>query len=728
MLGNKGNHAMLDRRSLLTAAALAALAARAGAAPLAGAGAVPMTARLQPVTDDYFGTKVTDDYRWMENPDDPDWLPFLKSQNAFTRARLDAIPGRAALGQRISALTGDAAVTRKVDSAGDQLFYEQRPAGADNFKLFVRTRGGAPRVLIDPTAMKDGAAHVSLDWWEPSHDGALIAYGLSPAGSEASVLHVMEVATGRQFPEAIPFTDFGIVSWLPDGSGFFYLALTGKRGTSGYYQNSETRLHRIGSNVARDPVVFRRGLYKAIPVEPVQIPVIAAVQGTDRVLAILADVRPERAMWSASLADLLAGKPDWRPVAGFGDLVVAIANQGDDLYLLSNRGNDRGRVVVTSLARPDFAAARQVVAEGPTVLEDLSGAHDGVYVTIMDGGVQRLGRIAGGAMAPIPLPFEGAISGAFTNPLKDGAYLLMAGWLNPSGIWFADGRTVTDTGITPKPPIDTSPYETRRGFAAAKDGAQIPYTLIARKGWAANGANPVLATGYGAYQYSSTPRFSPALLPFLDAGGVFVNANVRGGGEYGRPWHKAGQKATKVNTWRDLIAVCEKLVADKVTAPAHLAIQGTSAGGITVGMAMAERPDLFAAVIDDVGWTNPIRYSAEQNVADIDEWGPAVDAASWRIMYAMDAYNHLKAGTRYPAVLAITGATDPRVAPWHITKFAAKLQAIAAKMPDPNPVLLRIDFDAGHGIGSTRSQRDALAADIYSFVLWRTGAKGWAPV
>ncbi len=714
---------MIDRRTLLLATGAAALAARTQAAEFRMTDR--MTARLTPTVDDYFGTRVTDNYRWMEDPKDKDWLPFLKSQNSATRSVLDAIPGRAGLGRRISALTGDAAATSHVRPAGDLLFYEQRPAGADNFKLFVRDAAGAVRVLVDPTAMRDGDAHVSLDWWEPSDDGRHIAYGLSPAGSEASVLHVMEVATGAVLSERIPFTDFGSVAWLPDGSGFFYLQLTGKRGTPEYYLDSVTKLHRLGADIAGDTIVLKRGLYADIPMEPVQIPMVATVDGSDRVLAIVADIRQEKAMWSAALADLVAGKPQWRRIAGFDDLVVSVANQGDRLYLLSNKGADRGRVLLTSLAKPDLASAKLVVPEGATVLEGLDGARDAVYVKIMDGGVQHLGRLVGETLTMIALPFEGAIGGVSIDPRRDGAYMTLVGWLHPSGVWRveADGR-VADTGITPKPPIDTSAYAATRGLATAKDGTKIPYTLVARKGWKASGANPVLATAYGAYQLSSTPRFSPGLLPFLDLGGIYVVANVRGGGEYGRPWHKAGQKATKANTWRDLVAVCEQLVHDKVTSPAHLAIQGTSAGGITMGMAMAERPDLFAAVVDDVGWTNPIRYTAEQNVSDIDEWGPAVDAKSWQIMYDMDAYHHIRDGVRYPAVLCITGATDPRVAPWHVTKMAAKLQAATRS---GNPILLRIDFDAGHGVGSTRSQRDALMADIHSFVLWRAGVKGWAP-
>ncbi|MGL4541008.1 MAG: prolyl oligopeptidase family serine peptidase, partial [Polymorphobacter sp.] len=322
-------------------------------------------------------------------------------------------------------------------------------------------------------------------------------------------------------------------------------------------------------------------------------------------------------------------------------------------------------------------------------------------------------------------PFEGTVGGVFTSASRDGAHVLLSGWLQPSGIWQVDaGGQVRDTGINPRPPIDTTPYATRHGFATAMDGVQIPYTLIYRTGLQASGVNPTLVTGYGAYQSSATPYFSPTLLPFLDAGGVYCNANVRGGGEYGRQWHLAGKKATKANTWRDLIAVCETLIADKVTNPRQLAITGTSAGGITVGRAMTERPELFAAVVSNVGWTNPIRYSAEQNVSDIEEWGPIADAQSFEIMYAMDAYQAIRPGTPYPAVLAITGATDPRVAPWHVAKFAARLQAATSSR---NPVLLRVDFDAGHGMGSTRRQSDALAADIYAFVLWRTGVAGFQP-
>nr|WP_047165480.1 prolyl oligopeptidase family serine peptidase [Sphingomonas sp. Y57] len=715
----------IDRRTMLAAGG--ATLALAGSAPASAARApAAPKARVEPVIDDYYGTKVTDDYRWMENPKDADWLPYLRGQNAHTRALLDALPGRAALARRITALSGDAALTSKVAPAGDLIFYEQRPAGADNYKLLVRGADGAVRVLIDPTTMKLGDAHMSLDWWEPSFDGSHLVYGLSASGSEASTLHVMKVADGTVLPEQIENTDYGVTGWLPDGSGFFYIAFVNQRGTPQFYLNGECRLHRLGTDPKTDPVILRRSLHADIPMEELQIPYVLTSENSEIAIIGVGDVRPEAALWSVRLADLLAGKPGFVRIAGFDDIVTSAAMSGDDLYLLSNRDAIRGRVLLTSAAKPDLAAAREVMPQGETVIEKLDAARDGVFVRIMDGGLQRLVRLTDGTATAITLPFDGSISGVFTSTSRDGAYLNLAGWLQPSGIWQVDaaGKAV-DTGITPRPPIDTRPYEARRGFATAKDGVKIPYTVLSRRGLPANGANPTLVTGYGAYQFALTPRFSAGLLAFLDAGGAYCYANVRGGGEYGREWHKAGQKETKPNSWRDLISVCETLIADGVTSPKQLAITGTSAGGITVGRAMTERPDLFAAVISNVGWSNPIRYTAEQNVSDIDEWGPMVDARSFRIMYDMDSYQAVKNATPYPAVLCVTGATDPRVAPWHVAKFAARLQAATSS---DNPVLLRVDFDAGHGVGSTRTQGDALAADMYSFVLWRTGAKGFQPV
>ena len=315
------------------------------------------------------------------------------------------------------------------------------------------------------------------------------------------------------------------------------------------------------------------------------------------------------------------------------------------------------------------------------------------------------------------------ISTVFANPDEDGVLISLTGWLASAGIYSVNpAGKVADTGLTPKPPIDVRPYEAKRFFATAKDGVKIPYSLIYKKGLKLDGQTPAWISAYGSYGSAAyTPSFAGKTLALIDAGFIVGYANVRGGGEYGREWHKAGQLANKPNTWRDLIAVCEDMVAKKYTSPSRLAIGGRSAGGITVGRALTERPDLFAAVIDGVGWSNPLRYVVEQNgYGEEPEWGAINDPAGYKALKSIDSYQAVKDGTRYPAVLLTTGVKDPRVAPFHVAKMTARLQAASTS---GKPILLRVDYDAGHGIGSTRAQQDREAADSYAFLVWQTKGK-----
>jgi prolyl oligopeptidase len=329
-----------------------------------------------------------------------------------------------------------------------------------------------------------------------------------------------------------------------------------------------------------------------------------------------------------------------------------------------------------------------------------------------------------GRVTDIALPFDGSISAIFASAGEKGVLISLSGWLTPAGIWSIDtGGSVVNTGITPKPRLDVSTYETKRLFATAKDGTRIPYSLIYRKGLTLDGQTPAWISAYGSYGISPyTPTFAGRTLALIDAGAIVGYANVRGGGEFGREWHKAGQLSNKPNTWLDLIAVCEDLCTGKYTSPQHLAIGGRSAGGITVGRAMTERPDLFAAVVDGVGWSNPLRYVAEQNgYGEEPEWGAISELAGYRALKSIDSYQAVRDGTRYPAVLLTTGVTDPRVAPFHVAKMAARLQAATNS---GKPILLRVDFGAGHGMGSTRAQQDEEAADTYAFLLWQLRGEG----
>jgi prolyl oligopeptidase len=681
-------------------------------------------ARIEVAKDTYFGETLSDPYRWMENAKDPDWLPYLKAQNAHTRAIVDALPDRAALLKRIQQLSGDTVVTSRVQRAGAKTFIQQRPLGADNFKLFVREGSTTDRVLVDPTKLSSEKSHMSLDWWRASPDGRYVVYGLSKDGSEDSLLHILTVADGKDLPETIANTEGANPQWLDDASGFFYSQLTNAVATPERYLDAQARFHKLGTDPKADPILMKRGLVAGVDYDKIQIPSIHTSPGSRYAILQLSDVRPEGRWFVAPLADAVANKAKWVSFAGFDDEVTDLELDGNDLYLLVNKGTPRGRIVKTSAAAPSIANGTVVVPQHATlVIENTARAKDGIYLTIMDGGISRLQRLGhDGKVVDIALPFDGTIGGVFAEPNADGVLMSFQGWLTPQGVWSVDAAGhLADTGITPKPNIDVSAYEAKRYFATAKDGVKIPYTLIYKKGMKQDGANPTWISAYGSYGIAAyTPTFAGRTLALVDQGAIVGYANVRGGGEYGRDWHKAGQLTNKPNTWRDLIAVCEELIAKKYTSAKHLAIGGRSAGGITVGRALTERPDLFAAVIDGVGWSNPLRYVVEQDgYTEEPEWGAISDANGYKALKSIDSYQSVKDGTAYPAVLLTTGVTDPRVAPFHLGKMTARLQAASNS---GKPILLRVDFDAGHGIGSTRAQQDREAADTYAFLLWQLRA------
>ena len=704
-----------DRRQLLTGLAGAVATTLVPPAP---------EARVEIVRDTYFAETLSDPYRWMENDKDTEWLPFLRGQNDHTRAVLDALPFRESLLKRIRQLSADTVLTSRIQRAGGLMFFQQRPLGADNYKLFVR-QNGRDRLLVDPTALSDHTSHVSLDWWCASPTGQHVVYGLSKDGSEDSTLRVLVVADGTDLTERIPNTESANPQWLEDGSGFFYNQLTGQVDTPERYLDSQARFHRLATDPTLDPILMKRGLVAGVDYDRIQMPFIHTYPGARYALLKLADVRPESRWFIAPVADAIAGQTRWTPVVGFEDEVTDVQLVGDDLYLLANRATPRGRLLKTSGAAPSLATANEVVPQGPEVIESVARAGDGLYLKIMDGGISRLRRFGfDGRVTDIALPFDGSISAIFASAGEKGVLISLSGWLTPAGIWSIDtGGSVVNTGITPKPQVDVSTYETKRLFATAKDGTRIPYSLIYRKGLTLDGQTPAWISAYGSYGISPyTPTFAGRTLALIDAGAIVGYANVRGGGEFGREWHKAGQLSNKPNTWLDLIAVCEDLCMGKYTSPQHLAIGGRSAGGITVGRAMTERPDLFAAVVDGVGWSNPLRYVAEQNgYGEEPEWGAISELAGYRALKSIDSYQAVRDGTRYPAVLLTTGVTDPRVAPFQVAKMAARLQAATNS---GKPILLRVDFDAGHGMGSTRAQQDEEAADTYAFLLWQLRGEG----
>ena len=419
------------------------------------------------------------------------------------------------------------------------------------------------------------------------------------------------------------------------------------------------------------------------------------------------------------------GQAPWRKIVGYEDDVTDFEVVNNTLYLSSHLGASRHRILAVDLRNPSLANAREAVPQSGRVIEDLSLAADGIYLHDLDGGISKLRRLAiqpdgtPGSTTEVALPFEGTISEIATDPLRPGVTFDMESWTK-SPLWYRTSAAapVRDTQLRKKSPVDYSGVVAHEVFAKSADGTDVPLSIIMRADIARDGENPTLVAGYGAYGIAITPSFSPTRLAWLERGGVFAECHVRGGGEFGEDWHFAAHIATKQRTIDDFVACAHYLIDNQYTSQAKLAGTGTSAGGVTIGNAIVQHPELFRAALDVVGDTNPTRDElAEGGPANIPEFGSVTDPVGFKALYDTDPYIHIRDGVAYPALLAITGANDPRVAPWIVAKFAARLQAATSS---GRPVLLRVDYDAGHGaLGASREQTQALITDEYAFLFWQ---------
>jgi prolyl oligopeptidase len=721
---------VLDRRALMASGAAIAAGLAAPGLALAAAAGRPPVAPVKPVTETLFGVQVTDPYRWME-AEGPEWKTYVQGQGDYTRGVLERIPGRDQLLADIQKNTQVLVAVTAVQIGGDLIFTQVRPAGANTYKLFVRDGlAGHDRLLIDPDTYAPKGSHAALDWWSCSPDGSHVVFGISFGGSEASVAHILVTASGQLLPESIDRTENAGPSWAEDGSGFFYNRLQPgvAQDSTDKYKLSACWYHRLGADPATDVKVLAKGTSPVPTIADIDMPYALATPGSQIAVGVVeSGVQNEVGLYAATVAGAMAGAPEWKAICSPADKVVSGAAHGDDIYLLTHQGASRYKIVKTTAAEPAVASAKVVVPETSSVIRGLASAKDGLYIQDLDAGLGGLRRMAwDGTITKIALPFAGSIDALNADTLHDGAWFLLQGWVRPSVLCYVgpDGK-VTETDIAPKPPIDVAPYTSEEVFCTAADGVRVPLSIIYRKGFVRNGKAPLLLDAYGAYGITEDPAFLARWLPFLDRGGVFAVAHVRGGGELGEDWHLAGQKLTKPNTWRDTIAAARHVIAERYTSSAKLAIMGGSAGGITVGRFLTEDPTLAAVVIDQVGVSNPLRSEFSPNgPPNIPEFGTVTQAEGFKALYAMDAYQHVKNGVRYPSVLLTTGLNDPRVSSWEPTKMTARLQAANA---GPNPILLRIETDAGHGIGSTLAQRDRETADIMAFIFWRTGDPRYQP-
>jgi len=691
---------------------------------------------VREVTEEYFGTKVVDPYRWLEKTSDPEVASWMKQQNDYTREMLAKIPGRDQLLERIKSLDNAAAVVADLQVWGGHYFYLKTEPGSDNRKLYVRDTLNAPeRLLVDPEKLTaaDGK-HFSIDYFQPSLDGSLVAYGISPGGSEDSVLHILETATGKPLSDVIDRAQFGQPTWLPGNKTFFFTR-TQKLGSNdpptAKYQKLRVYRHTLGNDPEKDPQVFGYEFTASVKVTEDDFPVLAYSPGAPNAIIglVIHGVKNEKDIYVAPFTDSPTASTPWTKVADDSEEINTLDVHGDELFLLSHKDASRFKVLRTSLSHPDLAKAPVVVPPGEQVIINILAAADGLYIQDLDGGIGKLRRLrySDGKVESLRLPFEGAIQSLVVNPLQEGAWLSLVGWTKPP-LWYsldAKSGKVEDTHIVPPSPVDFSAIVSEEVKAKSADGTMVPLSIVHRRDIKMDGSNPAWLEGYGAYGITYDPSFRPTWLAFLEKGGLFAVAHVRGGGEYGEDWHNAGRKLTKQHTIDDFIACAQYLIEHKYTSTAKLAGEGTSAGGITIGGAVTQRPDLFAAALIRVGDSDSMRSELmESGPANIPEFGTVKEPDGFKALYAMDAYQHVKPDTAYPAVLLTTGVNDPRVAPWQAAKMTARLQA---STNSGKPVLLRVDYDAGHGLGSTKSQRDAELADEDAFVLWQFGVPEFQP-
>ena len=407
-----------------------------------------------------------------------------------------------------------------------------------------------------------------------------------------------------------------------------------------------------------------------------------------------------------------------------------VAAHASTLYLLLKKGTPNCRLISIDLNHPALATARTILPESDAVLDGIYAAADGLYVVERVGvgfELDRLGYDSSAAPQKIPLPYEGAILGVDANVLKPGVVLVMGSWTKPQTAFAYDParNQVRDLQIMPKNPADFSGVEAREVMIPSTDGPQVPLSIICQKNIKLDHSHPTHYEGYGSYGVSFDPYFDPKVLAWVERGGVLAYVHVRGGGEFGEKWHLAGQKKTKQHTIDDMIAAAQYLNSQGYSSPATLSVRGTSAGGIAVGGAITQRPELFSAAIDNVGVTDTLHFQSTQGgAANIPEFGDVTVKDEYPALFAMSAYNHIVTGTKYPAVMGITGVNDPRVPSWIVAKFIAGLQVATSS---DRPILLRVDFDAGHGLGSSRTQHEEQIADEWTFLLWQSGDPDFQP-
>ncbi|HYE49663.1 MAG TPA: prolyl oligopeptidase family serine peptidase [Azospirillaceae bacterium] len=707
----------MDFRPALGALAVAAVMAAAPAAQAASQPSYPAT-RTEAVTETQFGVQVKDPYRWLENDvrNDPAVKAWVEAQNKVTGAYLAGLPGRDAIKARLTQLWNFERFGLPVKKGGRYFF--ARNSGLQNQSVLFVQDGleGTPRPLIDPnTWSKDGAT--ALGEWVPSEDGKRVLYSVQDGGSDWRTVKVLDVDSGQVLADEVKWVKFSALAWNADGTGFYYSRFPAPEAGAAMQAlnlNHAIHFHRLGTPQDRDTLVH------ATPDRPKLNHVAVATEDKRWLMILSSEGTDDR--YEVHLADMRdpAAKP--KPVVkGLEHSYSLAGSDGDRLYLVTNKDAPRYRVVALDAKAPG-AAMTPVVAEGANTIDEASLVGGRLVVNYKEDAksVVRLYDLQGKEAGQVPLPGIGSVSGFGGEADDPETFYSFSSFNAPTTIYRFDTKTGASTVFKkPDTPFDAGQYQVSQVFYTSKDGTRVPMFIAHRKGLDLSKGAPTLLYGYGGFNVSLLPAFSVSRLAWMEMGGVFALANLRGGGEYGKAWHDAGKLLAKQNVFDDFIAAAEHLVKQGITTKDKLAIQGGSNGGLLVGAVLNQRPDLFAVGLPDVGVMDMTRY--DRFTAGrywVDDYGNPAEEKHFRNLLSYSPYHNIKAGTSYPAILVTTADTDDRVVPGHSFKYAAALQAADL---GPKPRLIRIETRAGHGSGKPTDKLIEQFADLWAFTAFHTG-------
>ena len=701
---------------------------------------VPPPLPIQNVQDVHWGTKVDDPYRFLEQVKDPAVVTWMRGQADAADAILNRLPGRQTIFNTLKEkdAVGGTVVSSIYRTAGNRWFYLMRPQGQSQAKLVWRDGvRGEEKLLVDPELItkEKGKPHAVQSFY-PSPDGKLLAYGMHSSGAEIGNLYVIDVATGKEVLPPIDRIRFAGVSWRENGSGLFFSRLRpGYETMKSTERFADTGRYYLDLKQPNpDHLIFNASMYPQLKLPSFATGGIAEVPGSDlAAMVVYFGVDRRLAMFVAKMDDVLSGKAQWREVFKQSDDVREVDIGHGHVYVRSALNAPRFKVLKLKVPELNLSQAETLVPETEGVLRSISVAKDALYVTRREGvntallRIPTSMRVGGNDVQKLILPLEGNVN-VIGSPDHSELVVAISSWTQALRRYVyapSTGQFERLLLAPPVEPVQKVDIVAREVMVPSHDGVKVPVSIIMRADAVLNGQNPTILYGYGAYGTTEEPGRSTGVITWVERGGIYAFAHVRGGGALGSQWHMAGHKTTKYNTWKDGIAAAEWLIANGYTSASKLGIYGGSAGGVFVGRAITERPDLFAAAVPSVPVLDMVRSEQRANgVANIPEYGSVKVEAEFHALLRNSAYHAVKDGVRYPATMLMHGVNDSRVDVWQSLKFASR---IADAQKGQQAVLLRLDYQAGHGSGSGADQAMQRTADLQSFMLWQMGEAGFQP-